>query len=177
MDPEEELDEEQRSEDMPLPPLPSPFLSEHAGMLPRVQAIQPRGPSRGGPGYNAGMRREPPYATDLETLEREAEVEFFRASGPGGQHRNKVETGVRLRHPPSGLVVTATERRSQSLNRRLALERLQGKLRAMNRPRKKRVPTRPTAASLARRREEKQAASGKKRERRKPAAVRDDGEG
>ena len=38
--------------------------------------------------------------------------EFFVASGPGGQHRNRTESGVRLTHRPTGIVVLATERRS-----------------------------------------------------------------
>ena len=112
----------------------------------------------------------PTQATDLESLAREVEVEFVRASGPGGQHRNKASTGVRIRHLPTGIVVNATERRSQAQNRQLAMERLQRKLRALLRPRRKRVPTRPTAASRARRHAEKQVRSSRKRGRGKPAA-------
>jgi protein subunit release factor B len=114
------------------------------------------------------MTDEPQGVPDLETLEKEVEVEFYRSGGPGGQHRNKVETGVRMKHLPTGIVVTATERRSQSRNRQLALERLQRKLRALRRKKKKRVPTRPSAAALARAREEKEARSRKKRDRRQP---------
>ena len=51
-------------------------------------------------------------------------VETYRASGPGGQHRNKTESAVRLTHRPTGVVVTATERRSQHENRHRALVRL-----------------------------------------------------
>lgn len=91
------------------------------------------------------------YETDRESLERDSELEFFIAGGPGGQHRNKVETGVRLRHLPSGLVVTATERRSQSANRDAAYERLAEKLIEMQKVRKPRKATRPTAASQSRR--------------------------
>jgi len=54
----------------------------------------------------------------------ECVVETYRASGPGGQHRNKTESAVRLTHRPTGVVVTATERRSQHENRRRALARL-----------------------------------------------------
>ena len=71
------------------------------------------------------------YPTDRESLERDSDLEFIKASGPGGQHRNKVETGVRLVHRPTGITVTATERRSQHANREAAFERLQ----APNQPR------------------------------------------
>lgn len=52
------------------------------------------------------------------------EEKFARASGPGGQHVNKVSTAVTLRHRPSGLAVTAQDSRSQSMNRQLAWQRL-----------------------------------------------------
>src|SRR3989304_1767634 len=54
----------------------------------------------------------------------ECEVDTYRASGPGGQNRNKVETAVRLRHKPTGLSVIAEESRSQAENRARALRRL-----------------------------------------------------
>ncbi len=44
----------------------------------------------------------PPYATDRDSLEREVEVDVFRASGPGGQHVNRTESALRLTHPPFG---------------------------------------------------------------------------
>jgi len=59
-----------------------------------------------------------------DILLRQVKVERFRASGPGGQHRNKVETAVRIRHREASIVVTATERRSQSENRARAIKRL-----------------------------------------------------
>jgi len=49
----------------------------------------------------------PPYATDDASLDRDAEVETYNSGGPGGQHKNKTQTAVRLRHIPSGVVVTA----------------------------------------------------------------------
>ncbi len=51
-------------------------------------------------------------------------VETYRASGPGGQHRNKRDSAVRMTHKPTGVVATATERRSQHENRRRAIKRL-----------------------------------------------------
>jgi hypothetical protein len=48
----------------------------------------------------------------------------YRASGPGGQHRNKTESAIRLVHAPTSITVTATERRSQHENRAKAIERL-----------------------------------------------------
>jgi hypothetical protein len=62
-------------------------------------------------------------ATDEELL-RECDVHFHRASGPGGQNRNKVESAVRLVHRPTGLQVSAAESRSQHENRVRALRRL-----------------------------------------------------
>jgi hypothetical protein len=51
-------------------------------------------------------------------------VDLYRASGPGGQKRNKTSSAVRLRHLPSGLMVIAEESRSQHENRERALRRL-----------------------------------------------------
>ena len=107
------------------------------------------------------------YPTDREALERDCDLEFFIAGGPGGQHRNKVETGVRLTHRPSGLVVTATERRSQSANREAAYERMAEKLEAMQRVQKKRRATKPSAAAKQRRLESKRLQSERKRARTK----------
>ena len=52
------------------------------------------------------------------------EETFARSSGPGGQNVNKVATAVTLRHRPSGTSVTVQDSRSQSVNRKLARERL-----------------------------------------------------
>ena len=61
--------------------------------------------------------------TDAQLLAQCA-VDAYRASGPGGQKRNKTSSAVRLRHPPSGLLVIAEESRSQHENRARALRRL-----------------------------------------------------
>jgi peptide chain release factor len=60
--------------------------------------------------------------------EREITYETMRASGPGGQNVNKVETAVRATHVPSGISVSASDMRSQSQNKKLAHERLLMKL-------------------------------------------------
>jgi len=67
-----------------------------------------------------------------EDLLRECEVETFRSSGPGGQHVNKTESAVRLRHKPSGVVVTSQEERSQHRNKQMCLEKLRQKIEKLN---------------------------------------------
>lgn len=108
------------------------------------------------------------YLTDRASLERDSDVEFFIASGPGGQRRNKVETGVRMIHRPSGTVVTATERRSQHANLEVAYERLAARLQEQQQISPPRKPTRPTAASRERRLESKRRSSTIKRQRSAP---------
>jgi protein subunit release factor A len=107
----------------------------------------------------------PPYATDRETLERQVEVQVFRASGPGGQHVNKTESALRLTHLPSGVVVTSQDSPSQHRNRETAFERLVAKLERLNHVPKKRVKTRPTRASKERRIEAKKREGVKKQAR------------
>ena len=52
------------------------------------------------------------------------EESFSRSGGPGGQHVNKVSSAATIRHLPTGLAITASDSRSQSTNRHLALIRL-----------------------------------------------------
>jgi hypothetical protein len=59
-----------------------------------------------------------------QQLLAQCEVDTYRASGPGGQKRNKTSSAVRLRHLPSGLIVIAEESRSQHENRARAFRRL-----------------------------------------------------
>lgn len=61
--------------------------------------------------------------TDAQLL-AQCEVDTYRASGPGGQKRNKTSSAVRLRHLPSGLILIAEESRSQHENKAKALQRL-----------------------------------------------------
>ncbi|MEM8494853.1 MAG: peptide chain release factor-like protein [Planctomycetota bacterium] len=65
-----------------------------------------------------------PAGFPIDELLKACEAERFRASGPGGQHRNKVETAVRLTHRPTGVTGQASERRSQAQNHTVAVFRL-----------------------------------------------------
>lgn len=70
--------------------------------------------------------------TEMETeqleqyaiAEKDLQIETFRSSGPGGQNVNKVATGVRITHIPSGIVATAREERSQYANKRSAIRKI-----------------------------------------------------
>lgn len=110
------------------------------------------------------------YSIDFETLEKETEIEFFRASGPGGQYRDKRETAVRLRHIPSGIVIESQEERTQGNNRRLAFKRLQEKLIKLNKPKKKRIQTKVSRREKERRLSEKHR-RGERKQLRKPPEI------
>lgn len=61
--------------------------------------------------------------TDAELI-AQCDVDTYRASGPGGQKRNKTSSAVRLRHEPTGLIAIAEESRSQHENKAKAVKRL-----------------------------------------------------
>jgi len=65
-----------------------------------------------------------PASLPNETLLKSCQVRRQRRSGPGGQHRNKVETGIFIEHTPTGIRAEATEGRSQSKNQEQAVFRL-----------------------------------------------------
>jgi len=65
-----------------------------------------------------------PAALSAEQLLAECALRQLRRSGPGGQHRNKVQTAILLRHRPTDVQAEANERRSQAENRSVALLRL-----------------------------------------------------
>ena len=69
-----------------------------------------------------------PSMLDDDALRTECEETFGRQRGPGGQHRNRRDSAVTLRHLPTGVEISATERRSQLDNRRVAWRRLRLKL-------------------------------------------------
>ena len=51
-------------------------------------------------------------------------IETMRGSGPGGQHRNKTDSAVRIKHPPSGAEAQSQDQRSQHANKKIAFRRL-----------------------------------------------------
>lgn len=120
--------------------------------------------------YLRSMREEVhPHPTCPDALAAECEVDFVRAGGPGGQHRNKRFTGVRLLHRPTGVLAQATERRSQAQNLQVALQRLDALLTARAYVPPPRRPTAPSAGVRRRRVQDKRQRSAVKANRRPPA--------
>lgn len=103
-----------------------------------------------------------------EQLLGECVVETFRSSGPGGQNVNRRETAVRIRHVPTGIVVTCQRERSQLRNKRTALEELRRRLEARAQPKRQRIPTAVPGGVRRRILESKRRRGLKKLLRRKP---------
>ncbi len=109
-----------------------------------------------------------------DELLAECDVETFRASGRGGQHVNTTESAVRLRHRPTGIVVTSQQERSQHRNKMIAVRNLRDKIERHNYRPPVRVPTRKRRAAKNRTLQEKAERSETKQLRRKPRIESDE---
>ena len=141
-------------------------------MSQRKGTLGTGGPAGGASG-SAGRDEDRPAASgrgSRDDLLAECRVDTFRSGGAGGQHQNKVESGVRLTHRPTGIVVTSRKHRSQHRNRQEALARLEAELEARRRVRKPRIPTGVPKREKRKRREAKRRRSRVKRLRRRPDA-------
>ena len=105
-----------------------------------------------------------------EELLQQCEVQTFRSSGPGGQHVNKTESAVRLKHLPSGIVVSSQQERSQHRNKAIALEKLRRRVDQLNYRAPKRIATKVSKAAKERTLREKANRARIKKLRSKPLA-------
>ncbi|MDD5618604.1 MAG: peptide chain release factor-like protein [Candidatus Omnitrophica bacterium] len=71
--------------------------------------------------------------------EKDIKIEYYKSSGPGGQHKNKRFTAVKVVHLPTGIFSLAAEQRSQAQNKKIALERLKEKIERLTRKKKARI--------------------------------------
>ena len=104
-----------------------------------------------------------------DELLSECDVDTYRAGGPGGQHVNTTESAVRLRHRPTGIVVTSQQERSQHRNKAVCLDRLREKIRELNYRPPRRIPTNIPRSAREQARQAKMKHSEKKQSRSKPS--------
>jgi peptide chain release factor len=100
------------------------MAAEYIGSLKFVFE-SPLRPSHGRKNWFVGCSRlELPDTTATEPDDRDLEFETFRAGGPGGQHQNKTDSAVRVRHIPTGIAVVSRKERSQHQNKKEAIRTL-----------------------------------------------------
>lgn len=69
---------------------------------------------------------------NLSVDPNDLKIQAYKSSGPGGQHRNKVETAIRIIHRPTGTIVTAADAKSKAQNKKRAIDKMQEKLNQLN---------------------------------------------
>ena len=105
------------------------YLKHEAGVH-RLVRISP---------FDAQSRRQTTFASvdvtplvddsiEIDIVESDLEIETYKAGGAGGQHVNKTESAVRIRHLPTGVIVACQNERSQHRNRKVAMKMLKAKL-------------------------------------------------
>ena len=99
---------------------------------------------------------------DDEDLLNECIISAFRASGAGGQHVNVTDSAVRLKHLPTGIVVTCQQERSQYLNKRGCIKKLRHLVEKLNYVKPKRLPTSMSKTTKAKNLDKKSKHSQKK---------------
>lgn len=103
-----------------------------------------------------------------EEIAGACEVQVFRATGPGGQGVNTTDSAVRMRHLPTGIVVTSRESRSQFQNRASCLRKLRSEFVRLGRPPRQRIKTKVPMRSRWKRLRDKRLNAMKKAGRRRP---------